>query len=220
MGSRAACSYGAQPRIHRKKKKSCREKLQGRLSQSFSRRFQNASTTMATTVTSSLAAQNKHLENRKNHVLKNSMKIGIGNNCSIGVHKFISGERSRHTQGRRSGRLVRREPSAGSHPQGASAGAVRRECPQGGSAGTVRRGRPQGNDYNYCIFGERPLRTSPADGPCGQPLRTTLVDTPCGRSLRTLSANALFEHSYSVIRSHAAMMTPAEPLLNRGRPTD
>ena len=190
--------------------------MQGRLIRSLSRRFQNASTT----VTSSLVAQNNHLDNKKNHVLKNSVKIRIGNNCSIDVQKLISGERSQRTQGRKCGRLVRREPSAWSHPQGAPAGAVRRGGPQGPSAGAVRRSRPQGNDYNYCIFGERPLRTSPADGPCGQPLRTTLVDTPCGRSLRTLSANALFEHSYSVLRSHAAMMTPAEPLLNRGKPTD
>ena len=143
------------------------------------------------------------------------MKIRIGNNCSIDVHKLIGGERSRRTQGRKSGRPVRRAPSAGSHPQGAPAGAVRRGGPQGPSAGAVRRSRPQGNDYNYCIFGERPLRTPPADSSYGRPLWA-----PCGQSLRTLSANALFEHSYSVIRSHAAMMTPAEPLLNRGRPTD
>ena len=74
---------------------------------------------------------------------------------------------------------IRRERS-----QGLSAGGVHKGRPQGLSAGAVRRGCPQGALSKYVVIVIVPLRTAPADGPCGPSLRTPPADSPCGRSLR------------------------------------
>ena len=96
-------------------------------------------------------------------------RLSAGHHCCVGSNHRIG----MLEQG------IRRERS-----QGLFAGGVHKGRPQGLSAGAVRRGCPQGALSEYVVIVIVPLRTAPADGPCGPSLRTPPADSPCGRSLR------------------------------------